>query len=126
MKENISYELTEIERLKEDIDFSKLYDNYLDDNCSNKNCSIDREMALKIDYSTNYNVNDLKTILDYYSTYNKNIIKNKRKKNDLIDTIVDFEININNIELVSQRKRLWFYIKEIKQDKYLSKYIIFN
>ena len=79
-----------------------------------------------MDYSTNYNVNDLKTILDYYCTYNKNITKNKRKKNDLIDVIVEFEMNIDNIELVSQRKRLWFYIKEIKQDKYLSKYIIFN
>ena len=46
--------------------------------------------------------------------------------NDIIDAIVTYELDVNNGPIVNKRKKLWFYIKEIKADKYLSKYIIFN
>ena len=41
-----------------------------------------------------------------------------------LDDIIAFELDDENSELVEKRKRLWFYINEIKNDKYLSKFII--
>ena len=37
-----------------------------------------------------------------------------------IEKLCDF-----NIEKVEERKRLWYYMQELKQNKYLSKYIVF-
>ena len=31
-----------------------------------------------------------------------------------------------NIEVVYKRKKMWSYIEEIKSDKYLSRYLIFD
>ena len=58
-------------------------------------------------------------IANYYD-----ISKRKKRKAELIDDIVAFEIDNENCELVEQRKRLWFYLNEIKNDNYLSKFII--
>ena len=33
---------------------------------------------------------------------------------------------MENIEIVYKRNKLWSYIQEIKCDKYLSKYLIFD
>ena len=35
-----------------------------------------------------------------------------------------FESNPEHIEIVEERKRMWFYMEELKSNKYLSKYII--
>lgn len=70
-------------------------------------------------YSNNYTLKELYHISNYY-----NISKRKKKKDELIDDIVAYELDSNNEAYVEQRKRLWFYINEIKNDKYLSKFII--
>jgi len=133
MEENISYKLGEIEKESINADFFKLYDELdkivLDDCDEYKDDTIlDKIMASKLDYNTNYTVQDLKKILDFYITHTDGGLGKigKRKKDELIETIVDFELDNTNMELVCKRKRLWFYVKEIKSDKYLSKYIIFN
>ena len=125
MNENIYYNLEERE-IENNIDYDILYKNYIEDN----NLELDQDtfLALRVDYSSNYNVSDIKKILDYYVEFKKlnaHSIRKKRKE-ELIDQLVLFETDDDNIEIVSKRKRLWFYIKEIKNDKYLSKYIIFN
>ena len=81
----------------------------------------DDYVALEIEYDTNYTKKDLEKIMDYYE-----LDKRNKKKGELIEIIVNFETNIGNIEVVHTRKRLWSYIKEIKDDKYLSKYLIFD
>ena len=42
------------------------------------------------------------------------------------ETIVKFENESDNLELVYKRKKMWDYINEIKNDKYLSRYLIFD
>ena len=73
----------------------------------------------QIYYQENYTLKELHHIANYYD-----ISKRKKRKAELIDDIVAFEIDNENCELVEQRKRLWFYLNEIKNDNYLSKFII--
>ena len=106
----------------------------------------DRILALSLSYDTNYKITDLSKIAEYYSipltklnnienaitnanaTVNaKNKKKNvKKKKDELIKDIVEFEEDELNTNAVNRRKELWFYIDELKSDKYLQKHIIFN
>lgn len=72
-------------------------------------------------YDNEYTKKELSRIAEYYD-----ISRRKKKKNDLIDDIVTFELNLLNSELVERRKRLWGYIEEIKIDKFLSKYLILD
>ena len=112
----------------------------------------DRILALSLSYDTNYKISDLSKIAEYYSisltklhdmenpntntnsdaktnakTNAKNKKKNvKKKKDELIKDIVQFEEDELNTNVVNRRKELWFYIDELKSDKYLQKHIIFN
>ena len=124
MEENIIYNLYEKESDRNLVNFDELYDEY---DINDEDTFIDEYFAHKLNYSSNYNVNELKKIIDFYNTYNNNEIKLiKKRKDDIIDAIINYELDIRNEAIVNKRKKLWFYIKEIKADKYLSKYIIFN
>ena len=81
----------------------------------------DDYMVNEVNYSTNYTRKELDHIADYYT-----ISKRKKRKDEIIQDIVIFEHDPENIEIVYRRKRLWAYMKEIKDDKYLRKYLIFN
>tara|TARA_B100001059_G_C17631378_1_gene474611 strand:+ start:299 stop:721 length:423 start_codon:yes stop_codon:yes gene_type:complete len=83
--------------------------------------TLDDITALELDYDTNYNKKDLVKIAEYYE-----ITIRKKNKKDLISEIVIFETSVENSSIVERRKELWFYINEIKEDKYLSKYLIFD
>jgi len=82
---------------------------------------MDDYIALEIDYQTNYIKKELERIADYYG-----ISKRKKRKDQLVEEIVIFEKNPENIELVYRRKRLWSCIEEIRGDKYLSKFLILD
>ena len=100
----------------------------------------DRILALSLSYDTNYKITDLSKIAEYYSisltklndiensnANSKNKKKNvKKKKDELIKDIVQFEEDELNTNVVNRRKELWFYIDELKSNKYLQKHIIFN
>ena len=83
--------------------------------------NMDDYMANEINYATNYTRKELDRIADYYE-----ISKRKKRKDDIIQDIVIFEQDPENIELVFRRKKLWSYMAEIKDDKYLRKFLIFN
>lgn len=83
--------------------------------------AMDDYIALEMEYGDNYTKRDLDKIAEYYE-----ISKRKKKKQDLIEAIVLFEKMPENVEAVYTRKRLWGYIQEIKADKHLSKYLIFD
>ena len=72
----------------------------------------DDYIVLEVEYDTNYTKKELE--------------KRNKKKGELIESIVLFEKNMENIEIVHKRNKLWSYIQEIKCDKYLSKYLIFD
>ena len=78
-------------------------------------------VALELNYRENYTKKQLDRIADYYQ-----IPKRKKKKNELIEEIVIFEQNIANIDMAQHRKTLWYYMDEIKNDNYLSKFLILD
>lgn len=82
---------------------------------------MDDYIAMEVDYQTNYLKKDLERIADYYE-----ISKRKKRKEQLVEDIVLFEKDPENIEIVFQRKKLWSYVEEIKSDKYLSKFLILD
>ena len=81
----------------------------------------DNLLAQQIDYFENYNLKTLHHISNYY-----NISKTRLKKHELIELITHFENEPVNSHVVYNRKRLWHYIHELKNDPYFSKFIIFS
>jgi hypothetical protein len=80
-------------------------------------------IAKSIDYDTNYNVKQLLTICDYYGLL-KEVKLNKFKKPELIIFLLDFEENMENSFIVYKRKQLWHFVEELKNDKFMKKYIL--
>ena len=79
----------------------------------------DLYFAEVLDYKDNYTKKQLEFICGYYD-----IKTRKKKKEDLAEEIVIFEKAEENTDLVQRRKMFWFYIDEISNDSYLSKYLI--
>jgi hypothetical protein len=82
---------------------------------------LDDYMASELDYNENYTKRQLELIADYYS-----ISKRKKRKAELIEEIVVFEKEISNYDIVQRRKTLWFYMEEINNDSFLSKFLILD
>ena len=80
----------------------------------------DNLMAQHIDYFENYTVKMLQHIANYYK-----IPKSRLKKEELIQLIIQFENEPENSEIVYNRKRMWHYMNELKNDSYFSKFLIF-
>lgn len=87
-------------------------ENMWDDNLANE------FITQQFYYDDNFTVKELHHVANYYE-----ITKRKKKKCELIDDIISFELNDENNEIVETRKRLWFYLSELKNDDYLSKFI---
>ena len=90
-------------------DFQEEYDFFDEDNL----------LSQQIDYYENYTIKLLHQIAGYYK-----IKRNKIKKGLLVQLIIDFENNPENSVTVYNRKRLWHYLNELKEDEYFSKYIL--
>ena len=120
-KGNLSFSLQEVSKEnQEEVTYADLLKevDYME-MCST--VAMDDYIAQEVEYDTNYTKKELDKIAEYYE-----ISKRKKKKHDLIEDIVVFEKEPANIETVYKRKKLWGYIQEIKADKYLSKYLIFD
>ena len=83
--------------------------------------SLDDYVASEIDYNENYTKKQLDLIADYYD-----ISKRKKKKAELIEEIVIFEKEPTNYDITQRRKTLWFYMEEINNDSFLSKFLILD
>ena len=77
------------------------------------------QTAMELNYSLNYTLPMLRHIAGFYELDHK-----RMKKKLLIELIVQYELDQENIYIVQDRQRLWYYIDEIKDNKYLSKYLI--
>jgi hypothetical protein len=120
--ETITFNINEIEQeeLEEkgenkDIDF--FY--FLNEIESNEDINISK----MIHYSENCTLKDLYLICEYYG-FLKDIKSNKCNKELVIQILVDFECNPVNISIVTKRQNLWFYINELKNDKFMKKYVL--
>jgi hypothetical protein len=78
-----------------------------------------------INYHENFTVKELIIICDYYG-FAKEIKNNKYNKEEIIHFLVEFENNPMNNLIVSKRQNLWFYINELKNDKFMKKYVLWS
>ena len=76
-------------------------------------------------YDLNFNVKQLLLICDYYGL-SKDVKVNKLKKQDVIEQIILFENNTDNIVVVIKRKEMWYFMNELKHDKFMKKFIIWS
>lgn len=119
---NIRYIIKEIEERNTEIDLdilkSEIDTSY---NSSNIDDNEDYIFALENHYFTNYTVKQLYLILDFYK-----INKQRLKKKETVHLIVEFETNDINSDEVSRRNLLWEYMRELKNEPYFEKYILFD
>tara|TARA_A100001011_G_C14107503_1_gene755473 strand:- start:425 stop:922 length:498 start_codon:yes stop_codon:yes gene_type:complete len=101
-----------------DINFPGGYES--DDNLSDL-VSMDQCLAMTLNYDNNYTLKDLQKIAEYYE-----ISVRKLNKAELIEKILTYEDNSENEAITTRRKQLWNYMKQIKQDKYLKPFLIFD
>jgi hypothetical protein len=122
MNENIFLTFLEMEQEenKECINISLLNDLLEKENLNNNSQKEDIYLEYYF-YEMNYNIKQLLMIIEYYG------LKNLKKANkfSIIYGIIDFESKLENKEIVSRRKLMWFYMEEIKKDKLIRKYILF-
>jgi hypothetical protein len=78
-----------------------------------------------IHYDINYTVKQLLLICEYYGIA-KDLRITKCNKSDILNTLIIYENNIENLEIVNKRKKLWYYMSELKNDKFMKKYVLWN
>jgi hypothetical protein len=76
-----------------------------------------------LNYEVNFNVKELMLICEYYGI-SKTVKNNKCNKSEIIYFLVNFENDPQNEEIVCRRRNIWFYISEIKNDKFMKKYVL--
>jgi hypothetical protein len=76
-----------------------------------------------INYNENFTVKELLLICEYYG-FAKDVKTNKFNKEQIIDFLVSFESDPNNSDIVFKRQNMWFYINEVKNDKFMKKFVL--
>ena len=76
-------------------------------------------------YDLNYTLKQLLLICEYYNIL-KGVRINKLKKQDVIEQIIMFEKDMENFAIVAKRKQLWYFMNELKEDKFMKKFIIWS
>ena len=115
----ISYYIEEIEKQHEnDFNIDELM-------AEIDNIDLNNELTIPqiINYNENYTVKEVLMICEYYG-FAKDLKNNKYNKEQIIDFLVTFESDINNSDIVCKRQNMWFYINELKNDKFMKKYVL--
>ena len=76
-------------------------------------------------YSEKYTIKDLMKICCYYGI-DKNIKSSKCRKQDIIATIVFFEGQNENTEIVCKRHNMWAYMTELIADPKMRAYLLWS
>jgi len=116
----ISYYFEEIEKQEENnfnIEelMAEIQDTEIEDN--------DLMIPQMINYNENLTVKQLLIICEYYG-FAKEIKMNKFNKEQIINFLVSFESDPNNSDIVCKRQNMWFYINELKNDKFMKKFVL--
>lgn len=72
-----------------------------------------------------YNVTELLKICEYYG-FLKYVKMAKYKKNEIIHAIELFENSAENCMIVKKRQQLWYYMRELLNDKFMKKFVIWK
>lgn len=121
MDNNIYYKIEEFDNNYNDSNYN--HDND-DDDINNNNIKnlIYNEEKIIDEYEYNeLPIKNINLICDYYK-----IKRGKLSKKQKIIEIIFFENNMNNIDIVENRKLLWEYVKIVKTDKFLKNYILLD
>jgi len=123
----ISYHVEEIENNKE---YNKEYNFNIEDfmtEIENNEISIsisdDLLIPQMLNYNENFTVRQLLIICEYYG-FAKDIKTNKYNKEQIINFLVSFESDPKNSDIVFKRQNMWFYMNELKNDKFMKKFIL--
>ena len=76
-----------------------------------------------INYKENYTIKELLLICEYYGIA-KEVKSSKFNKDEMIHFLAMYESNPVNSDVVLKRQNLWFYINELKNDKFMKKYVL--
>jgi hypothetical protein len=125
--DNISFFIDNDNDNNNDIDFNDITNkisNLLITTTDDDNDNDDDSMMPQIlNYQLNFTVRQLLQICEYYGIA-KEIKSNKFNKDETIQMLVVFENDQQNEDIVCKRRLLWFYADELKNDKYMKRYII--
>ena len=75
----------------------------------------DDNFCMLVDYNENNTIKQLQRICNYYEIK----LKVTAKKADIINAILVYENDPSNKTKVLRRKKLWFYLDELKKDKHM-------
>jgi len=120
--ENVNFFLEEIQENNDVFDINA-YNFSCDNDYHENDNDVDLNMSMIMHYNDNFTIKELMVICEYYGI-SKELKANKCKKEIIIHFLLDFECNPLNDEIVSKRKNLWFYINELKNDKFMKKYVV--
>lgn len=124
MDNNIYYKIEEFDSNNNYNDSNYNDNNDDDDDINNNNIKnlIYNEEKIIDEYEYNeLPIKNINLICDYYK-----IKRGKLSKKQKIIEIIFFENNMNNIDIVENRKLLWEYVKIVKTDKFLKNYILLD
>ena len=116
----ISYYIEEVDTTENELEFN------IEDLMNEFEATdMDTEMIFPhmINYHENYTVKDLLLICEYYG-FAKDVKANKFNKEQIIDYLVAFETDITNADIVFRRQNMWFYITELKNDRFMKKFVL--
>ena len=98
-------------------------DDWILENVEHVNVYDDNKVSHVYNYTENYTVKDLLFICDYYG-FSKELKSTRRNKEQIVHFLVEFETDVLNNEVVCRRKNMWFYMNELKNDKFMKKYVL--
>tara|TARA_Y100000389_G_scaffold53846_1_gene49664 strand:- start:10479 stop:10877 length:399 start_codon:yes stop_codon:yes gene_type:complete len=106
----------------EELENMYIVDDYMEYNMAEYNDGyMSHILFLQEEYNSNYTKKQLSHICGYYK-----LTVRKKNKEEIINDILCFEFDEKNDDIVTRRRKLWDYVEEIKNDKYLKKYIILD
>jgi hypothetical protein len=121
MGENIHFNIDEVHE-ETNVDFEEIMSNF-ENEMFNDYESENIVASQILNYQMNFTIKQLVVICDYYGI-SKEIKLNKATKMEIINTLVYFENNSINEDVVLKRQNLWFYLNELKNDKIMKKYVL--
>ena len=120
-KENITYFLHEPDEI-----ISNEYDLEFDINNVLQEIENDEfKLPKLLNYDINFTIKDLMMICEYYG-FAKELKTKKYNKEEIIHFLVDYELNPLNNDIVNKRQNMWFYINQLKNDKFMKKYLLWS
>ena len=123
--ENIVIDINHVEDVEDEECINLDFVNDFLNECETENEMENIRTPLTLNYAENYTVKELLLICEYYG-FAKEIKANKLGKDLLIQCLVDYEMDPLNTVIVEKRRNMWFFINELKNDKFMKKYVLWQ